>query len=208
MTSPIRVLCVDDHRLVRDGIALIISSQPDMKVVGFAATSDEAVAQFARFKPDITLMDLRLGATSGLSAIHAIRRNAPDARIIVLTMYGGDEDIHQALAAGATTYLLKDGLSDDLIGTIRDVHAGGHPLSPDVKARLEARASRPTLTSREVQVLKLVARGHRNKEVGAILGISEETVPVHLKSIFIKLNVNDRMAAVNVALRRGIVHLE
>ena len=208
MTAPIRVLCVDDHRLVRDGIALIISSQPDLEVVGFAATSDEAVAQFLRLGPDVTLMDLRLGATSGLSAIHAIRREVPDARIIVLTMYGGDEDIHQALAAGATTYLLKDSLSDDLICTIRDVHGGGHPLSPEVKARLEARASRPTLTLREVQVLKQVARGLRNKEVGAILGISEETVPVHLKSIFIKLNVNDRMSAVNVAVRRGIVHLE
>jgi len=208
MTAPIRVLCVDDHRLVRDGIALIISSQPDLEVVGFAATSDEAVAQFLRLGPDVTLMDLRLGATSGLSAIHAIRREVPDARIIVLTMYGGDEDIHQALAAGATTYLLKDSLSDDLICTIRDVHAGGHSLSPEVKARLEARASRPTLTLREVQVLKQVARGLRNKEVGAILGISEETVPVHLKSIFIKLNVNDRMSAVNVAVRRGIVHLE
>ena len=206
--EPIRVLCVDDHRLVRDGIALIISSQPDLRVVGFAATGDEAVAQAARLRPDITLMDLRLGMTSGLSAIQAIKRDDPDARIIVLTMYGGDEDIHQALAAGASTYLLKDSLSDDLIGTIREVHAGGHPLSPDVKARLDARASRPTLTSREVQVLKLVAREHRNKEIGAILGISEETVPVHLKSIFVKLNVNDRMAAVNVAVRRGIVHLE
>jgi DNA-binding NarL/FixJ family response regulator len=208
MTAPIRVLCVDDHRLVRDGIALMISSQPDLEVVGFAASEDEAVAQFARLKPDITLMDLRLGATSGLAAIHTITRDAPDARIIVLTMCGGDEDIHQALAAGATAYLLKDALSDELIGAIRDVHAGGRPLSPDVKARLEARASRPTLTSREVQVLELVARGHRNKEVGALLGISEETVPVHLKSIFIKLNVKDRMAAVNVAVRRGIVHLE
>ena len=208
MTGPIRVLCVDDHRLVRDGIALIVSSQPDLEVVGFAATSDEAVAQFGRLKPDVTLMDLRLGVTSGLSAIQAIKRDHPDAQIIVLTMYAGDEDIHQALAAGACTYLLKDSLSDDLIGTIRDVHAGRHSLPPDVKARLEARASRPTLTSREVQVLKLVARGHRNKEVGAILGISEETVPVHLKSIFGKLNVSDRMAAVNVAVRRGIVHLE
>jgi DNA-binding NarL/FixJ family response regulator len=208
MTPPIRVLCVDDHRLVRDGIALIISSQPDLAVVGFAATADEAVAQYARLKPDVTLMDLRLGVTSGLSAIQAIRRDDPLARIIVLTMYGGDEDIHQALAVGAATYLLKDSLADELIGTIREVHAGGHPLSPDVRARLEARAARPTLTSREVQVLRLVARGMRNKEVGAVLGISEETVPVHLKSIFIKLNVNDRMTAVTVAVRRGIVHLE
>jgi DNA-binding NarL/FixJ family response regulator len=207
-TPQIRLLCVDDHRIVREGIALIISHQPDMKVVGFAATSEEAVAQFKRLKPDVTLMDLRLDATSGLQAIQAIRREHSDARIIVLTMYGGDEDIHQALAAGAATYLLKDTLSDDLITTVREVHAGGHPLSPDVKARLAARAAQPTLTPREVQVLKLVAKGHRNKEIASLLGISEETVPVHLKSIFAKLKVNERTAAVNVALRRGIVHIE
>lgn len=204
----IRVLCVDDHRIVREGIALIISRQPDMEVVAFAATTDEAIAQFHRHVPDVTLMDLRLGAMSGLTAIQAIRREHGDARIIVLTMYGGDEDIHQALAAGATTYLLKDTLSDDLIRTVRDVHAGGHPLPAAIKAKLDARAEQPTLTSREVQVLKLVAQGRRNKEIAARLGISEETVPVHLKNIFTKLKVNERTAAVNVALRRGIVHIE
>lgn len=206
--SRIRVLCVDDHRIVREGIALIISRQSDMEVVAFAATSDEAIAQFHRHKPDVTLMDLRLGATSGLAAIRAIRLEHQDARIVVLTMYGGDEDIHQALAAGATTYLLKDSLSDDLIKTVRDVHAGGHPLPADIKARLDARAQQPTLTSREVQVLKLVAQGRRNKKIATLLGISEETVQVHLKNVFAKLNVNERTAAVNVALRRGIVHIE
>ncbi len=206
--SLIRVLCVDDHRIVREGVALIISRQPDMEVVAFASTGEEAIEQFDRHKPDVTLMDLRLSTTSGLAAIRAIRLEHQDARIIVLTMYGGDEDIHQALAAGATTYLLKDTLSDDLIRTVRDVHAGGHALPADIKARLDARAEQPTLTSREVQVLKLVALGRRNKEIATRLGISEDTVPVHLKNIFTKLKVNDRTAAVNVALRRGIVHIE
>jgi DNA-binding NarL/FixJ family response regulator len=204
----IRVLCVDDHRIVREGLALIIARQPDMKVVGFAATGEEAVLQWRRHRPDITLMDLRLGAMSGLEAIRAIRREEPTARIIVLTMYQGDEDIHQALAAGAATYLLKDTLSDDLIRTVREVHAGGAPMGDDVKALLNERASQPPLTPREIEVLTLVAQGHRNKEIASLLHLSEETVPVHLKNIFAKLKVNERTAAVNVALRRGIVHIE
>ena len=153
-------------------------------------------------------MDLRLGTMSGLEAIRAIRREEPTARIIVLTMYQGDEDIHQALAAGAATYLLKDMLSDDLIRTVREVHAGGHPIGDDVKARLSERAAGPPLTPREIEVLTLVAQGHRNKEIASLLHLSEETVPVHLKNIFAKLKVNERTAAVNVALRRGIVHIE
>ena len=208
MASRIRILCVDDHRIVREGIALIISRQPDMRVVAFAATGDEAVQKFDQHRPDITLMDLRLGKTSGLDAITAIRRQHGDARIIVLTMYQGDEDIHQALKTGAATYLLKDALADDLIRVVREVHAGGHPIGEDVRARLDERAANPTLTPREVQVLKLVAVGHRNKEIAALLGLSDETVPVHLKNIFSKLGVNERTAAVNVALRRGIVHIE
>ncbi len=123
-------------------------------------------------------------------------------------MYQGDEDIHQALKTGAATYLLKDALADDLIRVVREVHAGGHPIGEDVRARLDERAANPTLTPREVQVLKLVAVGHRNKEIAALLGLSDETVPVHLKNIFSKLGVNERTAAVNVALRRGIVHIE
>jgi DNA-binding NarL/FixJ family response regulator len=206
--SRIRVLCVDDHRIVREGLALIIARQADMKVVGFAATGEEAVLQWRRHRPDITLMDLRLGTMSGLDAIRAIRREEPTARIIVLTMYQGDEDIHQALAAGAATYLLKDTLSDDLIRTVREVHAGGRPMGEDVKARLSERATQPPLTPREIEVLTLVAQGHRNKEIASLLRLSEETVPVHLKNIFAKLKVNERTAAVNVALRRGIVHIE
>lgn len=204
----IRVLCVDDHRIVREGIGLIIDREPDMQVVGSAATGEEAVALFARERPDVTLMDLQLPTMSGLDAIKSIRREAPDARIIVLTMYQGDEDIHRALSAGAATYLLKDTLSDDLIGIVREVHAGRRPIRADVKARLDERAAAPTLTPREIQVMELVAEGRRNKEIASLLGISEETVQVHLKNIFAKLKVSERTAALNVALRRGIVHIK
>ena len=209
MTSPrIRVLCVDDHRIVREGLTLIISHQPDMEVIGVAATADEAVAQYAKHQPDITLMDLRLGGSSGLDAIQRICDEHPAARIIVLTMYQGDEDIYRALAAGATTYILKDTVAEDLIRVVREVHAGERPMAPEVRARLDERAGQRPLTVRETQVMELVSKGHRNKEIAAILGISEETVPVHLKHIFAKLKVNERTAAVNVALRRGIVHIE
>jgi DNA-binding NarL/FixJ family response regulator len=209
MTTPrIRVLCVDDHRIVREGIGLIIARQPDMEVVGSAATGEEAVSLFKRERPDVTLMDLQLSTMSGLEAIQAIRREDADARIIVLTMYQGDEDIHRALSAGATTYLLKDTLSDDLIRFVREVHAGRRPIRADVKARLDERATQPTLTPREVQVMELVSEGKRNKEIAVLLGISEETVQVHLKNIFAKLKVGERTAAVNVAIRRGIVHIK
>ena len=206
--AQIRVLCVDDHRIVREGIGLIIARQPDMEVVGSAATGEEAVALFKRERPDVTLMDLQLSTMSGLEAIQAIRREDADARIIVLTMYQGDEDIHRALTAGATTYLLKDTLSDDLIRFVREVHAGRRPIRADVKARLDERATQPTLTPREVQVMELVSEGRRNKEIAVLLGISEETVQVHLKNIFAKLKVGERTAAVNVAIRRGIVHIK
>ena len=210
MTTPssIRVLCVDDHRIVREGIALILAREPDIEVVASAANADEAVAEFKRHRPDVTLMDLRLGERNGIDAIKEIRRDYPDARIVVLTMYQGDEDIHRALSAGAATYLLKDALSDDLIRVVREVHAGGHPMAPDVRARLDQRAAHPTLTPREIQVLQLVSQGKRNKEIAAILGLSDDTVPVHVKNIFAKLRVNERTAAVNVALRRGIIHIE
>jgi DNA-binding NarL/FixJ family response regulator len=205
--TKIRILCVDDHRLVLAGLALMIGRQPDMELVGSAASGEEAVVLFQQHRPDITLMDLQLPVMSGLEAIRVIRHEAPDARIIVLTMYHGDEDIHKALLAGASTYLLKDMLSDDLMRVIREVHAGQRSLLPDVQVRLDERATRPSLTPREVQVTELIGRGFRNKEIAAELHISEETVQVHVKSILTKLGVNDRTAAVNVALRRGIIHL-
>lgn len=207
--SKIRVLCVDDHRIVREGIALILSREPDIEVVARASSGEEAVVMFRRYVPDITLMDLRLKAMSGLDAICFIRKEHPTAKIIVLTMYVGDEDIHQALAAGATTYLLKEALPDELVRTVRDVYAGEHhPLRDDVKAKLEARAGRPALTPREIEVLDLISKGKRNKVIATELGITDTTVAVHIKNIFAKLKVNERTAAVHVAIRRGIVHIE
>lgn len=203
----IRVMCVEDHRIVREGLALIINQEPDMKVVGACATGDEAVSLYRTSRPDVTLMDLRLGATSGVDAIKAIRKEDPNARIIVLTMYEGDEDIFRAHQAGATTYLLKDTLSSDLVRVVREVHRGERPVLPEVQARLAERASMPTLTSREIEVLQLISQGLRNKEVGAMLGITEGTVQIHVKNIFAKLNVNDRTGAVQVAVRRGLIHM-
>ena len=206
--SAIRVLCVDDHPIVRDGVSLIIDMQPDMQVVGVASTGEEALSLFNRHHPDITLMDLQLPGISGLEAIRSIRIEDPDARVIVLTMYEGDEDIYRALKAGASTYLLKNTLSDDLVRVVREVHGGQHPLSAEIVERLAARRTEATLTQRETDVLKLLAQGMRNKEIGAHLGITEETTHGYIKSIFAKLKVQDRTAAVTVALRRGIIHLK
>jgi len=203
----IRLLCVDDHAIVREGIGLIVSREPDMTLVGSVATGEEAIEFFGRQQPDVTLMDLQLATISGADAIKAIKQNYPDARIIVLTMYEGEEHIHRAMSAGAATYLLKDTLSADLVRVIRQVHSGEPAVSAGVEAALQTRASHPALTPREVEILYVVAEGKRNKEIGAALSISEETVVTHLKNIFTKLGVNDRTAAVALAVRRGIIHL-
>src|SRR5262249_52139848 len=150
----------------------IIATEPDMEVVGSAATGEEAVLLFKQHRPDVTLMDLRLRTMSGLEAIQIIRQEQDDARVIVLTMYQGDEDIHRALAAGAAAYLLKETLSDDLVRIVREVHAGARPMGADVQARLDERATQPTLTTREIQVLEQVSQGRRNKEIASLLGIS------------------------------------
>ncbi len=204
--DPIRVMCVDDHRVVREGLAAMIAGQPDMQVVASAATGEQAVDLFRRHLPDVTVMDLMLPVLSGLEAIRTIRRDDRDARIIVLTMYHGEEDIYRAVEAGAATYLLKDSISDDLIAMIREVHAGRRPIPPDI-ARVLASRTTP-LSAREVAVVELMARGLRNKEIAAELHISEETAKVHVRRLFAKLQVNDRTAAVQVALRRGIIHLQ
>jgi len=206
--SQIRVLCVDDHRLMREGIVRIVSLQPDIAVVAEARTGEEAVEQFLTHRPDVTLMDLQLPVMNGLQAIRAIRRAQSDARVVVLTMYQGDEDIYRALQAGAAAYLLKDSVPDDLIRVIRQVHAGGQSISDDVAAKMAARASQPALTDRELQVLTLLATGQRNKEIAATLSISEDTARTHIKSIFSKFNVHDRTAALAEAVRRGIVHID
>jgi two-component system NarL family response regulator len=206
--SPIRVIVVDDHRVVRDGLALILAREQDIEVAAVASTGEEAVAVFKRERPDVVLIDLQLPTMSGVEAIRVIRREDPEARVIVLTMYGGDEDIHRALHAGATTYLLKGTPSEDLVNVVRAVHRGDRPLPADVRARLNDRATRPTLTEREVRVLQLVLQGHRNKEVASHLAIVEETVEVHLRNIFAKLGVHDRTAAIYIALQRGILHID
>ncbi len=173
-----------------------------------AATGVEAVEQFTRHKPDVTLMDLMMPESSGLDAIRAIKHADPAAKIIVLTAYRGDEDIHRALDAGATTYLLKNTLSNDLVRVVREVYAGGRPIPSDVAAQLAGRVTGTTLSAREIGVLELIAAGMRNKEVAAVLGITEDTVEGHVKRIFFKLRVNDRTAAVTAALRRGIIHVD
>ena len=205
---PITVLCVDDHRIVREGLRMIIDSEPHMTVIDSAADGREAVARYRQHTPDITLMDLQLPEMGGVEAIRAIRHLDGHARIIVLTMYKGDEDIHRAMDAGASTYLLKDTLADDLPRIVREVHAGRRMLPPDVLARLEERAASPTLTPREIEVMRLVASGRRDKEIAVALSISSQTARVHMKNIFAKLGVSDRTEAMSVAIRRGIIHID
>ena len=204
----IRVLCVDDHPIVTEGISSIINRQPDMVVVASADSVDGAIKQFRSERPDVTLMDLQLRDDNGVDAIHVIHEESPDARIVVLTVHQGDEDIFRALEAGAVAYLLKEQVPDDLVRIIRQVYSGEvPPMRPDLKERLTKRGTTPVLTAREIQVLRLVSEGLRNKEIAAVLGISDETARVHVKNILAKLEVNDRSAAVNVGMRRGIIHL-
>lgn len=206
-TRSIKVLCVDDHRIVREGLSLIIGRQPDMEVVATASSGEEAIDLFSKCRPDVTLMDLNLRGLGGLDAIKAIRRQDGQARIVVLTMHNGEEYIHRAIEAGAASYVLKDTLSDSLIGVIRDVYQGRPSMAPDVQARLAERAGNAHLTPREVQVVQLISEGMRNKEIAAALGISFETAQVHVKNILAKLKVQDRTAAVSIAVRRGIIQL-
>jgi RNA polymerase sigma factor (sigma-70 family) len=204
----IRVLCADDHRIVREGISLIISQQPDMEVTGAATSGEECLAMFRRRRPDITVMDLQMGGMSGVETIRAICKEDPDAKVIVLTMYIGDEDIHQAITAGARAYLYKNTISDDLLRVIREVHRSQEPIiSAEIQARLDERAGRPRVTPREVEILELISQGLRDKEIAEAIGISENTVYVHVKNILAKLEARDRTAAVRAAMRRGIIHM-
>ena len=205
----IRVMCIDDHRLMREGIVRIVGMDSHVNVVAEGATGEEAVALFLKFRPDVTLMDLQLRAgMNGLQAIRSIREIDPNARIVVLTMYEGDENIYRALQSGAAGYLVKDSVPEELLNVIREVHAGRRSLPSFIEAQLEARSGKPSLTAREVEVLELLATGKRNKEIAAELQISEETIRAHIKTIFLKLNVHDRTAALSEALRRGIVHVQ
>ena len=206
-TTRITVLAVDDHRVVLDGLSLLIGRQPDMEVVATATSGEQAVVLYHEHRPDVVLMDLRLPTMTGLEAIEQICTEDPEARIVVLTMYDGEGDVYEALRAGARGYLLKDTLPDRLIEAIHEVHEGKMCIPAELEARLESRARQPMLTPCETQVLELLAQGLRNKEIAARLGISEETVRVHVKSTFAKLNVHDRTAALAEALRRGIIRM-
>jgi two-component system, NarL family, response regulator len=206
--TPIRVLVVDDHPMIRAGLTATIEPEPDMTVVGSASTGREGLEQYRQHQPDVMLIDLKMPEMGGVEAIRTIRAEFPSAKIIVVSTYQGDEDIYRALEAGAVTYLLKDTLAEKMIGVIREVANGGRPIPPEVAERLTGRMFQPALTNRETEVLQLIARGMRNKEIAAELNISDETAQGHVKNILAKLSVHDRTEAVAVAIRRGIVHLD
>ena len=203
----IRVFSVDDHALLREGIAAIITNEPDMVLVAQASTGREAVRQFQTHQPDVTLMDLRLPDMSGIDALIAIRTEAPDARIIILTTFEGDVEMHRALEAGARGYLLKSMPPKDLVAAIRQVHAGRKSIPAEVATELAEHLSDEALTAREIDVLSRVAGGNRNRDIAGQLSISEETVKVHMKHIMEKLGASDRTQAVAIAIRRGIIQL-
>jgi DNA-binding NarL/FixJ family response regulator len=203
----IRILAVDDHPLLREGIAALVASQPDMELVAEAADGRQAIAQFRKHRPDVTLMDLQMPEMDGVDAMIAIHGEFPEARIIVLTTYTGDVQVLRALKAGARAYLLKGLLRKELLETIRAVHAGQKRIPPEVAAQLAEYAAEDALTPREIDVLRLIAAGNANKQVAAHLSITEETVKGHVKSILSKLRANDRTHAVTIGLKRGIIKL-
>jgi DNA-binding NarL/FixJ family response regulator len=203
----IRIFSVDDHPLLREGIAAIINNQPDMEVVAQAANAKDAIEQFRKHRPDVTLMDLRLPDRSGIEAMVAIRTEFPDARIIMLTTFEGDVEIKRALQAGARGYMLKSMPPKELVEVIRQVHAGKKRVPPQLAAQLAEHLSDEALTEREVEVLSQIAGGNRNRDIAEQLFISEETVKVHIKHIMEKLGASDRTQAVAIGLRRGIIEL-
>jgi len=203
--GPIRILSVDDHPLVRQGIAGLVAIQSDMTLVGEAANGREAIHQFRVHQPDVTLMDLQMPEMSGLDAIIAIRGEFAEARIVVLTTYAGDVQVLRALKAGARAYLLKNTLHKELVETIRAVHAGKKSLSPEVSFQLAEHATDDALTPAEIRVLRLIAEGSANKEIAALLSVSEETVKGQVRNILSKLGAKDRTHAAMIGLKRGII---
>ena len=203
----IRILSVDDHPLLREGIAVLIENQPDMLLVAQAGTGREAIQQYRQHEPDVTLMDLRLPDISGIDALIAIRNDDPDACIVMLTTFEGDVEIQRALEAGARGYLLKTTPAKELVEVIRQAHAGKKRIPPDVAAHLAEHMGEDALTPREVEVLRHLAGGNRNRDIGDQLFISEETVKVHIKHIMEKLGASDRTQAVAIGVRRGIIQL-
>jgi DNA-binding NarL/FixJ family response regulator len=206
-SSPIRIMCVDDHPFMREGIAAYIHKESDMELVAEAVNGQEAIKQFRRYQPDVTLMDLRLPDIDGVEALRQIRKEFSHARIIMLSTFDGDADIQRALEAGAQAYLLKTMPRSELLETIRKVHSGQRHVPPDVAARLMQHLGQAHLSRREIEVLEKLTVGNRNIDIASMLFISEETVKGHIKRIMEKLGANDRTEAVAIALRRGIIKL-
>jgi len=205
--SPIRILIVDDHALLREGIAALVNAESDMKLVAEASNGQEAIEKFRSNRPDVTLMDLQMPALNGIDAIIGIRNEFPSARIIVLTTYRGDVQALRALKAGARGYILKGEVHRDLLDSIRAVHAGQKRIPPEVAVELADHAAEDDLTSREIDVLRLIATGNANKEIACRLSIAEDTVKSHVTNILAKLGANDRTHAVTIGLKRGIIVL-
>jgi DNA-binding NarL/FixJ family response regulator len=208
MKKKIRIMVVDDHFVVRMGLSGSINLEPDMTVEAEAASGPRAIEQFRKHRPDIVLMDLILPGMSGVEATRAICKEFPEASVIMLSTHDGEEDIYRSLQAGARTYLIKTAAREDLLHAIRAVHSGERCISPAIGARLAERMTRAELTAREIEVLKLVAKGRSNKEIGSELGIAEVTVKLHVGHILAKLNARDRTQATTTALQRGILHLD
>ena len=208
MSDPIRIMVVEDHNIVRQGLVALLRTVPDFSIVAEASDGRKAIELFRLHQPDVTLMDLRLPQMNGVEAIGRIRIDFPQARIIVLTTFDGDEDIYRALQAGARGYLLKGMTGEELMDAIRTVFAGKSRIPAPVAERLAERMSAPTLTSRETEVLQLIVGGNSNKEIASALNISEATVKTHINSLLSKLGVTDRTQAATTALQRGIVHLD
>ncbi len=204
----IRIMLVDDHPAFRKGMIALIQSEPGLEVVAETGDGHQALELYRQTRPDVVLMDLRLPGMGGVEATLAISKEFPEARVIVLTTFDTDEDIYRAIQSGAKSYLLKDTPEDQLAATIRAVHAGERPLSPELAKRLADREQRPDLSQRELDVLHHLIKGRSNKEIGAMLFLSEDTVKVHIKHLFAKLKVQDRTEAAISAIRQGIVHLE
>jgi DNA-binding NarL/FixJ family response regulator len=201
-------MTADDHPVVRTGISAIVANEPDMSVVAEAGDGLDAVAMYDKYSPDVVLMDLRMPRLDGIAATHAIVTAHPEARVVALTSYEGDADIYRALDAGACGYLIKDMVGSDVVGAIRTAVAGRRVVPPGVAGRLAEFTPRVDLTPRELEVLRLTAKGLRNRDIARVIGRTEETVKVHLKNIMAKLDVEDRTEAVTLGLQRGIIHLD